>query len=109
MRALAVLPAVALALSACTTTSDIDTAIRNNLPKTCNLIETAYAAFSTVASTGNIKAATVAKVDRAYDATRMVCADPANVTVANALIIAANAYVIIAGGLREARTVEVSQ
>lgn len=103
MRALAVLPAVALALSGCQTTGDIDTTIRTELPKTCARIDTAYAAFSIVASAGKVRASTVAKVDRAYDATRVICADPSQVTVANALLIAANAYVVLVGGLKEAK------
>lgn len=92
----------ALALSACQTTAGIDQTIRDNLPQTCRLIQTGYDAFSIVAMTGNVKLATVRKVDAAYQASQVACANPEGVTVANALIIAAGAYATITVALREA-------
>lgn len=104
---IATLAGAALALASCqSTTGGIDTAIRNNLPATCRLIQTGYDAFAVIALTGNIKPATVRKVETAYAATQLACANPENVTAANALIIAAGAYATITVALKEAKAVE---
>jgi len=87
-------------VAGCTTTS-IDTAIQQSLPKTCALIETTHVAFLTVAATGEVSEKTVKREQAAYDSAMLVCADPSNVTAANALIIAAQAYVIITQALKE--------
>lgn len=106
MKSLLTMAAVAVGLSACTTSGSIDNAIRNNLPATCRMIQTGYDAFSIVAAAGNIKAATVRKVEAAYASTQVACANPGNVTAANALIIAAGAYATITVALKEAKNVE---
>lgn len=95
--------AAALALSACTTTSKLDTAIQKNLPQICSAAATAHSAFVVVASTGDIKASTVRKEAAAYSALQAVCADPGSVTAATALVRAAEAYAAITIALREAK------
>lgn len=106
MKTTVLLTAAALSLASCTTSGSIDSAIRNNLPQTCRMIQTGYDAFAVVALTGNIKASTVRKVEAAYTSTQVACANPENVTAANALIIAAGAYATITVALKEAKNVE---
>lgn len=104
MRSLIIVSAAAFVLSACTTTTgSIDTAIKNSLPKTCALLETAHAAFIAASASGNIKASTIAKEKAAYDGVRVICADRGSVTAANALVVAATAYATISLALKEAQ------
>lgn len=105
MRSLLFVAAAALGLSGCQTTGSIDTAIKNSLPKTCALLETAHAAFVAASASGNIKASTIAKEKAAYDGVRVICADPSSVTAANALVVAATAYATVSLALKEARAV----
>lgn len=102
------LAGASIALASCQSTAGIDKAIRENLPQTCRMIQTGYDAFSVVALTGNIKPATIRKVNAAYASTQVACANPENVTVANALIIAAGAYATITVALKEAKAVEAA-
>lgn len=101
-----ILALCAIALSACQTTADIDTAIQKNLPQICSAAATGHSAFIIVASTGNIKPATVRKEAAAWAALDTVCKDPSRVTAATALVIAAEAYATITIALREAKAVE---
>ncbi|WP_342242629.1 cell wall anchor protein [Ensifer sp. OTU672] len=104
MRSLIIVSAAALVLSACTTTTgSIDTAIKNNLPKTCALLDTAHAAFIAASASGNIKASTIAREKAAYDGVRVICADPGSVTAANALVVVATAYATVSLALKEAQ------
>ncbi|MBW9053468.1 cell wall anchor protein [Rhizobium mesosinicum] len=105
MRALLIVAAAAVGLSACTTTdtSKINTAIQKNLPKTCSAIETAHIAFAAVAATGKIKDSTVRKEAAAYQGIQIVCDDPGNATAASTLIAAAQAYLVISTALKEAK------
>ena len=108
MRALLIVAAAAVGLSACNTTdtSKIDTAIQKNLPKTCSAIETAHIAFVAVAAaTGKIKDSTVRKEAAAYQGIQIVCDDPGNATAASTLIAAAQAYLVISTALKEAKAV----
>ncbi|WP_426235896.1 cell wall anchor protein [Pararhizobium sp. DWP1-1-3] len=105
MKSLLIMAAACLALSACTTTS-IDTAIQTNLPKACQIVETAHVAFSAVAATGQVKARTVAKVEAAYGGVTIICTNPAGVTAADALIRVVSASVVISTALKEARAAE---
>ncbi len=106
MRSLIIVSAAALVLSACTTTGSIDTTIRDNLPKTCALLETAHAAFVAASVSGNVKASTIANEKAAYDGVRVICADPTSVTAANALVVAATAYATVSLALNEARAAQ---
>lgn len=106
MKQVIAVAATGLLVASCTTSGSIDTAIRNNLPQTCRMIQTGYDAFSVVALTGDIKASTVRKVEAAYASTQVACANPDNVTAANALIIAAGAYATITVALKEAKAHE---
>lgn len=106
MRSLILAPVAALSLASCTTTGSIDTAIKNSLPKTCALLETAHAAFIAASASGNIKPSTVAKEKAAYDGVRVICADPGSVTAANALVVAATAYATVSLALKEARAAQ---
>ena len=95
--------ALACLLTSCATTS-IDGTIQRSLPKTCQLIETAHLAFTTVALTGNIKSSTVRKEQAAYEGASVICADPSSVTTGNALILAAQTYLVISTAMKEAKT-----
>ncbi|KQY20797.1 hypothetical protein [Rhizobium sp. Root483D2] len=105
MRSLLIVAAACITLSACTTTS-IDTAIQTNLPKACQIVETARVAFLAAAATGNVKPRTVAKVEAAYGGVVIICANPAGVTAADALVRVVSASVIISAALKEAQTAE---
>jgi len=105
MRNLLSIAAAGIMLSACTTTS-VDNAIQANLPKTCSLIETAHVAFVAVAITGKIPAKTVAKETAAYEGVSTICADPTHVTTAQAVVLAAQAYLIISVSLKDAKAAE---
>lgn len=98
----AVIAACSIALASCQTTS-IDTAIKNNLPRTCNLIQTAHAAFVAASAAGSIKASTIRKESAAYEAVAVICADPSSVNASNALVVAATAYATISLALKEAK------
>lgn len=106
MRSLIIVSAAAFVLSACTTTGSIDAAIKNSLPKTCALLETAHAAFIAASVSGNIKASTIAKEKAAYDGVHVICADPGSVTAVNALVVAATAYATVSLALKEARAAQ---
>ncbi|WP_322882847.1 MULTISPECIES: cell wall anchor protein [Sinorhizobium] len=106
MRSLIIASVAALSLASCTMTGSIDSAIKNSLPKTCALLETAHAAFIAASASGNIKAKTLAKEKAAYDGVRVICADPGSVTAANALVVAATAYATVSLALREAKAAE---
>ncbi|MBB3977357.1 nicotinic acid phosphoribosyltransferase [Rhizobium azooxidifex] len=101
-----IIAAAAIALSACTTTSNIDGAIKKNLPQICSAAATAHSAFVIVASTGDIKESTVRKEAAAFSALQAVCAAPESVTAATALVKAAEAYAAITLALREAKSAE---
>lgn len=101
MRAFILAATAALALSACTTTS-FDTTVRNNLPQTCALLESAHTAFTLVAATGQVPAVTVRREAAAYEGVSVFCADPSRVTAANALVLVAGAYAVIVVALRDA-------
>lgn len=106
LKSLLITAAACLALSACNTTSSIDTAIQANLPRACQIVETAHVAFSAVAATGRVKAKTVARVQAAYSGVAVLCEDPSRVTAADALVRVISASVVISAGLKEARAVE---
>ncbi|MCY1219175.1 hypothetical protein D9M68_444100 [compost metagenome] len=106
MRSLIIVSAAAFVLSACTTTGSIDTTIKDNLPRTCALLETAHTAFIAASASGNIKASSIAKEKAAYDGVRVICADPSSVTAANALVVAATAYATVSLALKEARAAQ---
>jgi len=90
-----------LSVSACSTTG-LDSTIRDNLPQTCALLESAHTAFVLVAATGRVSAATVRKEAAAYAGVTVFCSDPSRVTTANALVLVAGAYAIVTVALREA-------
>lgn len=106
MRSLIIVSAAAFVLSACTTTTSIDTAIQKNLPQVCSAAATAHSAFVIVASTGNVKPKTVAKEAAAWAALETVCKDPGSVTAATALVKAAEAYAAITLAVGEAKAAE---
>lgn len=107
MKRIAILCAAAISLASCTTTGgSVDDAIKANLPRTCNLLQTAHAAFVAASASGSIKEATIRKEAAAYEGAMVVCADPANVTAANALVLAAQAYATVSLALKEARAAQ---
>jgi hypothetical protein len=92
----------AVSLSACQTTK-IDTVIEQNLPKACSVLSTAHTAFAAIAALGKIKQPAVDKEQAAYDGVKVICADPANTTVADALVKVAQAYVVVSTALNAAK------
>jgi hypothetical protein len=93
---------IALALSACTTTSNsFDTAIQKNLPQMCATASQAHAAFVIVASTGNVKPRTVAREAAAWAAVDAVCKNPESFTASTALVKVAEAYAAMTLAMRE--------
>lgn len=104
MRSLVLAAAAALSLSACTTTG-IDNTIRDNLPQTCALLESAHAAFTLIAATGQVSVSVVRKESAAYEGVSVFCVDPSRVTAANALVLVAGAYAVIVVALRDAEGV----
>lgn len=105
MRALLFAMAAGLALSGCQTTK-VDQAIEQNLPKVCSALQTAHVAFSAVAATGKIKAPTVAKESAAYAGVSTICADPSHTTAVGAVVLVAQAYVVVSAALQEAKSVD---
>lgn len=102
MRALLIAMAAGVALSGCQTTK-IDTAIQQNLPKACSALETAHVAFAAIAALGNVNHSAVVKEQAAYDGVEVICTDPANTTVADALVHVAQAYVVVSTALNAAK------
>lgn len=92
--------ALCLPLAACSTTG-FDTTIRDKLPATCALLDSAHAAFTLIAATGDVPAATVRKEGAAYAGVQVFCADPSKVTASNALVLVAGAYAVVVTSLRE--------
>lgn len=91
MRKLVIL-AGALSLAGCQTVADIDAAVQSNIPRACAIMATIHTALVTVNAARPIKASIVTKEAQAMAAAETICADPANVKVANAPIVIANAY-----------------
>lgn len=90
---------VALALAGCATTGP-------SLDRTCGLIDSAHAAFTVIAATGDVPNRTVVKEQAAYDTARSVCTAGGNITAGDALILAAQAYVTITTALKAAKETE---
>jgi len=105
MRSLLILAVACASLTACTTTS-IDAAIQKNLPKTCALIETAHAAFSVVAESGDLSSRTVRREAAAYEGISVLCSDPSQATTADAIVKIAQAYAVISLAMKEAKAAE---
>jgi len=72
----------------------VDTAIRDNLPKVCAALTTAYTALSAAGETNS-------KVEAAWKGAEVVCSDPSAVDSSTALVVAATAYATVARALRE--------
>jgi hypothetical protein len=89
--------AAGIALSGCQTTKV------ENLAKTCAALATAHVAFASVSALGNVSRSAVAKEQAAYDGVKIICADPDNTTVADAIIRVAQAYIVIATELNAAK------
>ena len=106
MKRTAILAAAAVALSACTTTGSIDTAIRQSLPQICSAAETGHAVFVALIPTGKIKERTIAKEAAAYSQIEVYCANKETATLASTLVSAATAYAVITTALKEARAAE---
>ncbi|AUX76426.1 cell wall anchor protein [Sinorhizobium fredii] len=106
IKSLLFVAAAAFTLSACQTTSSIDSAIQKNLPQVCSAAATAHSAFVIVASTGDIKQRTVAREAAAWAALDVICKDPSSVTAATALVKAAESYAVMVAALREAKAAE---
>jgi len=108
-RSAVALIAAASFLSACTTTSSIqtaDAAIQKNLPKVCSALETVYLAFAAIAVTGKVKTSLVNKVDAAYEGVHIVCVVPAQATSFDVIIRVTQAVVVVTAALKEARNVQ---
>ena len=95
MRLLALL--ACLPLAACSTLGGIDTTLRDNLPKTCALLQSAHAAFTVIAATGDLSPSLVRKENAAYLGVSVFCDNPSQVTTGNALVLVAGAYAVDPG------------
>lgn len=93
---------VTLALTACVPTESIDATIKNNLPATCKLVNTAHAAFIAASASGDIKQSTIDKEAAVYAGIKPICDDPASVDASTALVAVATAYATISRALKEA-------
>ncbi|MDE1994383.1 MAG: cell wall anchor protein, partial [Rhizobiaceae bacterium] len=58
-------------------------------------LETAHAAFIALSVSADIRKATIIKEAAAYASTRTVCLNPENINVADAVVLAAQAYAAI--------------
>ncbi|NTJ63548.1 cell wall anchor protein [Agrobacterium rhizogenes] len=96
----------AVSLSACQTTSQVDTAIEQNLPKVCSALEIAHVAFSAVAATGKLKPATVSKEAAAYAGVETICVDPSHTTAVDAVVKVAQAYAVVTSALQQAKAAQ---
>jgi len=94
--------AATLALASCTTTQ-LDDTIQRSLPVTCKLIETGHLSFVAATAAGDISQRTIDKELAAYTAIAPICANPESVTVATALPLAVQAYVVISKAMKEAK------
>lgn len=103
MKTIAILAALALGLSACQSSTNIDSAIQSNLPRTCALINTAHAAFVAASISGRIPKKTVRREAAAYAGVQAICANPETATASDALVLAAQAYATISLSLKDAK------
>ncbi|MDG3577109.1 cell wall anchor protein [Rhizobium sp. YJ-22] len=102
MRTLPLIAAACLLLPSCTTTGD--PSFQKNLATACQALDTGHLAFAALALSGSVKQSTIDKEAAAYAGVRVICADPSNVTAANALVLVATAYATVAIALKEAKT-----
>ena len=102
MRTLPIIAAACLLLPSCATTGD--PSFQRNLTTACQALETGHLAFAALALSGRVKQSTIDKEAAAYQGVRVICADPSNVTTANALVLVATAYATVAIALKEAKT-----
>ena len=91
-----------LPLTSCATTGD--PSFQRNLATACQALDTGHLAFSALALSGSVKQSTIDKEAAAYAGVRVICADPSNVTTANALVLVATAYATVAIALKEAKS-----
>lgn len=97
---------VALALLMVVTgcqTSDIETVVRQSLPTTCRLAETARPAVTVAIEAGKLTGKRRDAVEAAYASLDPLCDDPASVTAADALAAAVSAYLTISNALKSAQ------
>lgn len=102
MKRIAIFCVAAVALSACTSTGSIDTAIQNSLPQICAAADIGYAAYKPLADAGKVKSEKAYKVDMAYSQIKGYCANASSQTLASTLVAATTAYAVITTALKEA-------
>lgn len=102
MRTLPIIAAACLLLPSCATTGDPP--FQKNLAAACQALDTGHLAFTALALSGSAKQSTIDKEAAAYQGVQVICADPSNVTTANALVLVATAYATVAIALKEAKT-----
>ncbi|MBB5573324.1 MULTISPECIES: cell wall anchor protein [Rhizobium] len=102
MRAPLLAAAIGFALSGCQTAS-LNIAIQQNLPKACQALETAYAAFTSIAEIGTVKQSMIDKEAAAYVGVRNLCVNPERETAADVVAQVAQAYATIDAALNIAR------
>ena len=94
--------AVGFALSGCQTAL-IDNAIRQNLPKACQALETAHAAFLSIAVVGTVKQSAIDKEAAVYVGVQNLCVNSERETAADVVAQVAQAYATISSALNAAR------
>jgi hypothetical protein len=105
MRALLFAAAAGFALSGCQTVS-LNSSIQQSLQKACQALETAHAAFMSIATLGAVKQSVIDKEAAVYIGVRTLCADPEHETAAEVLAQVAQAYATINAALNIARQVQ---
>ena len=100
----ALLVATGLVATGCQTTN-VDTALAENLPKVCSAFETGYLAFQAATVSGEIKQSTINKVDKAYAGVQVLCSGDAPINTADAIIRVTLALATVTAALKEAKDV----
>lgn len=96
----ALLIATGLVATGCQTTN-VDTALAQNLPKVCSAFDTSYAVFQAATVSGEIKQSTINKVTTAYNGVQIVCSGNAPINTADAVIRVTLALATITAALKE--------
>lgn len=98
----ALLISIGLVATGCQTTN-IDTALANNLPKVCSAMDTSYQVFQAATVSGEFKQSTINKVEKAYAGVAIVCTGDAPINTADAVIRVTLALATVTAALKEVK------
>jgi hypothetical protein len=91
---------IVLSISGC---AKLETVLQRNLPQICREAQADHDAFASIAATGLVAPATVAREGAVYDGIVTICADPDHTSVVDAVTRVADAYQAIKDELKAAR------